>query len=243
MKLSTMSLLSLALVATGCMRHPQSATAPKATAYGTAIVLSSGDKQAGAVGNLLGDPVVVQVNDAQGNGVTGAPVWCSGLNGVVCNPVSGITDSSGQFTTSVSLGGMAGRYQIVASTQDASGKRLEVKIDEIALGYQQILGHELNEQYCARCHNSESTAARVSNFDNLTTKPHSFSEGDALNKLSDEDLNAIISHGGPALNKSAEMPPFGYTLKKTDIQALIAYIRMVSDSPEVPSGSTSVKNQ
>lgn len=229
MKSTTPALIALALAMTGCMRHSQSAAAPKATAYGTAIVLSSGDKQIAGVGNLLGDPVVVQVNDAQGNGVTGAPVWCTGPNGAVCNPVSGVTDSSGQFTTSVSLGGMAGRYQITAATQDASGKRVEVKVDEVALGYQQMLGHELNEQYCARCHNSESTAARVSNFDNLTAKPHSFNEGETLNKMSDDDLLAIISHGGPALNKSAEMPPFGYTLKKPDIQALIAYIRAVSD--------------
>jgi hypothetical protein len=27
------------------------------------------------------------------------------------------------------------------------------------------------------------------------------------------------------------MPPYGYTLSKTDMQALIAYIRMVSDPP------------
>jgi len=27
------------------------------------------------------------------------------------------------------------------------------------------------------------------------------------------------------------MPPYGYTLSKTEIQGLIAYIRMVSDPP------------
>jgi mono/diheme cytochrome c family protein len=243
MKPITVSLILFALMFGGCSRHRQAAPAPKATAYGTAIVLSSGDKQIAGVGNILSDPLVVQVNDAQSNGVTGAPVWCSGPNGASCNPASGITDSSGQFTTAVSVGGMAGRYQISASTQDATGKHVKVKVDEIALGYQQTLGHELNEQYCARCHNSESTAARVSNFDNLTTKPHQFSEGDTLNKMSDTDLTAIISHGGPALSKSAEMPPFGYTLGKSDIQALIAYIRAVSDPPFRPTGVVYAKAQ
>ena len=138
---------------------------------------------------------------------------------------------------------MAGRYQITALTKDAGGKQVEVKIDEIALGYQQTVGHELNEQYCARCHNSESTAARVSNFDNLSTKPHPFNEGDTLNAMSDDDLTAIISHGGPALNKSAEMPPFGYTLSKSDIQALISYIRAVSDPPYKPTGLVYAKAQ
>jgi hypothetical protein len=32
-------------------------------------------------------------------------------------------------------------------------------------------------------------------------------EGDALGKMTDADLTAIIRHGGPALNKSALMPP------------------------------------
>jgi mono/diheme cytochrome c family protein len=233
-----------ALVLSGCKHYQQSAPPPpKATAYGTAIVLSSGDRQIAGVGNTLGDPLVLQVNDPQGNGVTGAPVWCSGPHGASCNPASGITDSSGQFTTSVTMGEMAGRYQITAATQDASGKRTEVKVDEIALGYQQTLGHELNEQYCAPCHNSESSAARVSNFDNLTTKPHQFSEGDTLNKMSDDDLSAIIGHGGPALSKSAEMPPFDYTLGKSDIQALIAYIRAVSDPPYRPTGLVYAKTQ
>ncbi len=243
MKLTTMSLILLAFMLSACGGRKGTAPAPKATAYGTAIVLSSGDKQMSEVGHSLGDPVVVQVNDAQGNGVAGAPIWCSGPSGAVCNPASGVTDSSGQFSTTVSVGGLSGRYQITAFTQDASGKHLEVKVEEIALGYQQTVGRELNEQYCARCHNPESTAARVSNFDNLTTKPHPFNEGDTLNKLSDDDLMAITSHGGPALSKSAEMPPFGYTLSKSDLQALIAYIRAVSDPPYRPTGVVYAKAQ
>src|SRR5207302_901905 len=105
-----------------------------------------------------------------------------------------------------------------------------LKIEEIALGYQQTLGRRLNEQYCDRCHNAESTAERVSNYDNLEVKPHPFTEGETLDKLSDADLTAIITYGGPALNKSALMPAWGNTLKKTDVQALIGYIRAVSDS-------------
>ena len=47
--------------------------------------------------------------------------------------------------------------------------------------------------------------------------------------MSDADLNSIIAFGGPALNKSPLMPPYGYTLTKPQMQALIAYIRLVSD--------------
>jgi mono/diheme cytochrome c family protein len=214
----------------GCSR---SSTAnypmPKATAYGAAIVESSGGKQVAEVGTALPQPVVVQVNDEQGNGVAGALVVLRGPNGVYIEPSAGLTDSSGQFTSNVSLGTVPGRYQLTASTRTKSGKVVDQKLEEIALGYQEMVGSQLNDQYCARCHNPESTPERVSNYDNLDVKPHPFTEGETLNKLSDADLTAIISHGGPALNKSALMPPYGYTLSKTDMQALIAYIRMVSD--------------
>ena len=113
---------------------------------------------------------------------------------------------------------------------------MELKLVEIALGYQQSLGRRLNDQYCDRCHNSESTAERVSNYDNLEVKPHPFSEGETLNKLSDSDLTAIITNGGPALQKSPLMPAWGNTLGKSDIQALIAYIRAVSDPPSRDAG-------
>jgi mono/diheme cytochrome c family protein len=235
-------ILAIALLA-GCSRMPKTAAGPAATAYGTAIVLSGGDKQIGSVGAILDQPVLVQVNDAQGNGVSGAPVWFSAPNGAKLDPSYGITDSSGQVTTAATLGGMAGRYQITAFTKDSSGKRIDLKVEEIALGYQQTLGRQLNDQYCGRCHNPESTPERVSNLDNLTTKPHPFAEGDTLNKLSDQDLVAIISHGGPALSRSAEMPPFGYTLTKSDIQALVAYIRAVADPPYQPTGLVYANNR
>lgn len=228
-------LLSIALLAASCSRKVES-SAPKPTAFGAAIVESSGGKQLAQTGTPLPQPVVVQVNDEQGAGVTGALVEFSAAPGVTFDPASALTDSSGQVTTNISLGGMAGRYEITASTLDKSHKRVELKLEEIALGYQQTLGRRLNDQYCDRCHNPESTAAKVSNYDNLEIKPHPFTEGDTLNKLTDPDLAAIITYGGPALNKSALMPAWGNTLKKSDVQALIAFIRAVADPPSRSAG-------
>jgi len=234
--------ISAGLLSTGCARKTLSAPAPKAGAYGSALVESSGGKQVAAVGTILPQPVVVQVNDQQGNAVPGAPVAFSGPAGVTLDPVSGVTDSSGQFATNVSLGEMAGRYQITAKTVNKAQKRVELKLEEIALGYQQVLGWQLNDQYCDRCHNSESTPERVSNYDNLEVKPHPFREGGTLNKMGDSELTAIINHGGPALNKSPLMPPYGYTLSKTEIQALISYIRAISDPPYKTPGLVYAKN-
>ena len=223
--------LAVGLVFSGCARTPLSNTASKATKSISALVEVSGGKQAGAAGNTLPQPVVVQANDDQGNPVPGALVSIRGPRDTMFDPPSGPTDSSGQFTTNLSLGGMAGRYQLIVSTHDEAGKPIELKIEEIALGYEEILGREMSEKYCARCHNQESTPERLSNYDNLAVKPHAFNEGDALNPISDADLTAIIEHGGPALNKSPLMPPYDYTLSKAEIHALISYIRMISDPP------------
>jgi len=217
------------ILSLSCSRQTANSPNLKPTAFGAAIVESSGGKQTAQTGSLLPQPVVVQVNDEQGTAVAGALVEFSPAPGVVLDPLGGFSDSSGQVSTNVSLGGMAGRYQIVAFTTNKSHTKVGVKIEEIALGYQQTLGRHLNDQYCERCHNPESTVERVSNYDNLEVKPHPFSEGDTLNKMSDADLTAIISHGGPALNKSALMPAWGNTLSKSDVQALISYIRAVSD--------------
>jgi mono/diheme cytochrome c family protein len=237
------ALLLLAICgAVSCSRQTASAPLPKPTAFGAAIVESSGGKQIAQAGTPLPQAVVVQVNDEQGTAVPGALVEFTAASGVTFDPPNGLTDPSGQLATNVSLGGMAGRYEFTASTIDKAKKKVSLKIEEIALGYQQTLGRQLNDQYCDRCHNPESTVERVSNFDNLEIKPHPFTEGDTLNKISDADLASIISHGGPALNKSAFMPAWGNTLSKSDIQALISYIRAISDPHSANAGPVYAKN-
>jgi mono/diheme cytochrome c family protein len=213
-----------------CARRP-AVPEEKPEAFGTALVSVSGEKQTAAVGAQLEQPVVVQVNDAQGAAVAGALVRFAGPDGVTFHPDHGLTGSDGQFTTNVSLGGVHGHYEIVAATPAAAGKRAEVRVDEISLGYQETLGKQLNETHCIRCHDSESTPERVSNQGNLEAKAHSFTDGAVLNAMSDATLVAIISHGGAALNKSAEMPPYGNTLNKAEIDALVAFLRAVEDPP------------
>jgi mono/diheme cytochrome c family protein len=227
---------TIALFASGCSHSAKEPEALKATGTGSAIVESSGGKQIGYIGMPLDQPLVVQVNDANGSGVTGAAVYFSGPAGVNITPEAALTDSSGQATTNVSLGSQAGRYKLTATTHDASGKNVQIQIEEIGLGYQQTLGAQLNATYCIRCHDPESTPQRVSNMDNLAVKPHSFTEGDTLNKMSDADLTAIITHGGAALNKSNLMPTWGYTLSRSEVAALVSYIRAVADPPYQAGG-------
>jgi len=128
------TILGCLAVLAGCGR-PKTAPVPQATAHGAALVEVSGGKQVAQAGMMLDQPVVVQVNDAQNNAVAGAAVVFRGPAGVSFNPASGLTDSSGQFSTVVTLGGVASRYAIRATTTDAGGKNIELKLEEIALGY------------------------------------------------------------------------------------------------------------
>jgi mono/diheme cytochrome c family protein len=235
------ALLALA-VATNCARKAAENTRPEAKAFGATLVEVSGGKQIAAIGTALDQPLVVQVNDAQGAAVAGAAVSFHAAGGATVTPAEGLTGSDGQLTVSVALGGVAGRYQVLAGTRDKAGKTIELRSEELALGYQQNLGRQLNDRYCSRCHDPESTAERVSNHDNLNAKPHAFTEGDFLNKMSEADLANIITHGGAALNKSPEMPPYGSTLNKADIEALAAYIRAVADPPYRSKGLVYAKN-
>ncbi len=227
-------LLLLSLV--GCTKHTAAPKSAKPT-NAAAIVEVSGGKQAGRLGAALDQPIVVQANDPQGNPVEGAFITIATPTGASADPESGLTDSSGQFTSTVSSPGVAGHFQVIATTTEAGGKPIRLTLDEIGLGYQEILGDQLNRLYCARCHDSESTPERVSNMDNLDPKPHAFTEGETLNKISDADLNLIISRGGAALNKSSSMPPYGYTLSKSDIEALVSYIRAIADPPYKHAGT------
>ncbi len=233
--------LGIALISAGCARRNVQAAGPAASGFGAALVESSGGKQIASAGTTLPQPLVVQVNDDQGAAVAGALVQFHGPAGTSFDPPQMLTDSSGQATTNVMLGSMAGRYQLLATTMTKAHKAVDLKVDEIALDYQRAWGQTLDDKYCSRCHSPESTPERVSNYDNLAVKPHPFTEGDTLNKISDADLLAIISHGGPALNKSPLMPPYGYTLSKAEMQALIAYIRTISDPPYQTSGMVYAK--
>ena len=221
----------LVALSISCSRRPAEPVAKPPAATPSAIVEVSGGKQVSTVGTQLDQPLVVQVNNSQGAPVAGAPVRFRSANGVVFQPVSGVTGSDGQFTFAVTLGSLAGRYQIAVSTMGTGGKVIETRITELALGFEENKGRQLGDFYCARCHDPESTPERVSNHDNLVAQPHAFDDGAFLNKISDGDLLAMISHGGPALGKSAEMPPYENTLNKADIAALVAYIRAVADPP------------
>lgn len=219
----------VALLLAGCARN-SAPKPPSPTAYGSQIIAVSGEKQFAGFGSALPQPVVVQVNGADGNPVAGALVSFKG-EGIEFNPAQSLSDSSGQVTAAVRVGFASGDYQVTAETPKQGGGTAAVTVREIALGYEATLGKTVNDRYCIRCHDQESTPERVSNFDNLSPAPHQFSDGAAYNHLQDPELLNIINHGGPALGKSPQMPAYGATLKPAEIKAVAAYIRAIADPP------------
>lgn len=230
MRVRSMHCVLLALLLSGCslQRASDKSAVPKPLA--SQLVEVSGGKQISGVGATLPDPLVVQVNGADGSPVAGVQVAFRG-EGLKFTPSVATSDSSGQVSVSVQLGAAPGNYQVVGEAAKAGGGTVAVDIREVALGYEQKLGREVNNKHCIRCHDQESTPERVSNFDNLSPAPHVFSDGAFLNGLSDADLIKIITYGGPALQKSAANPAFAGTLTPAEIKAVVAYIRAIADPP------------
>jgi mono/diheme cytochrome c family protein len=228
MKLLRIAVLAQLALLAGCRHSGPQSLQPKA--YGAQITEVSGSKQVAQVGSTLAQPVVVQVNGADGNPVNAALVTFHG-DGMQFTPAQTLTDSSGQASATAQVGFAAGDYQVTAETPKSGGGSATLSLREIALGYEQTLGKAVNENYCIRCHDSESTPERVSNLDNLSPAPHQFTDGAALNRMADADLSNMIAHGGLALGKSPQMPAYGATLKPGEIKAVIAYIRAVADPP------------
>jgi len=171
-----------------------------------------------------------------------ALVRFTGAGSVGFQPDRGLTGSDGQFTTNVSLGSVAGQYQIVASTTDSSGKRAEVRIEEIALGYQELLGQQLNQVHCIAATIPNPPRSECPIMINLT------GQGPCVYGRSSPEPDERCEPGrhdqpcGAALNKSAEMPPYGNRLTKVEIDALTAFIRAVADPPYRPQGVFDASN-
>ena len=82
-------------ITSACSRHAAGPAEAPPKAFGAALVLVGGDKQAAGVGSALDQPVVVQVNDEKGTAVAGALVRFAGAGGVIFDPDRGLTGSDG----------------------------------------------------------------------------------------------------------------------------------------------------
>ena len=145
------------------------------------------------------------------------------------------------------LGALAGcRPKGATEARDPLRNAFELVVDasdsakSVPLTYQQAQGKRVFETYCIWCH-ADATPAGPSNRSNVTPTPALISDGAALNGLSDEYMQNIITLGGSGLGKSAMMPPYGETLKEDEIRAVIAYARAVAQPRYEPVAGPKTK--
>jgi mono/diheme cytochrome c family protein len=125
---------------------------------------------------------------------------------------------------------------VAKSSASAYGEEIDWNNPQksIPLNYQQSQGQRIFYSNCVWCH-ADSTPAGPSNRANLNPSPALANDGAALNSLSNEYLQNIITLGGSALSKSAMMPPWGKTLKPDEIRGVIAFMRAIAQPPYTQS--------
>ncbi len=85
-------------------------------------------------------------------------------------------------------------------------------------------GEKLYAHYCGPCHGIKGDGKGF-NAKNLDPRPASHADAEFMSKRTDKDLFDAISGGGRAVGKAALMPPWGNTLDKNQINALVKYLR------------------
>ena len=103
-------------------RRPRPEASPQSTfthtaepANPTALVLVSGDAQSGGIGAVLAAPLVVRLEDDNGNGVGGKQItWVVSSGGGSVNPTNIATDPNGLASTVWTLGSTVGQKNVTA---------------------------------------------------------------------------------------------------------------------------------
>jgi len=95
---------------------------------------------------------------------------------------------------------------------------------------------EMWDAWCARCH-AQDGSGKVPE-PTITVEPMDFTDCKVTSPEPDADWELAISHGGPAVGLSNEMPAFGDSLTPGQIRGFVAHMRMMCKDDGWPSGNT-----
>ncbi len=89
----------------------------------------------------------------------------------------------------------------------------------------QAKGKKIYKQYCTICHGEEGRGDGFNAF-NLNPRPADLTE---ICKVREEKyIIKVITDGTKAVGKSSLCPPYGRTIRKEDINAIILYLKTFS---------------
>ncbi|MBI4540868.1 MAG: c-type cytochrome [Gemmatimonadetes bacterium] len=94
------------------------------------------------------------------------------------------------------------------------------------MGAQARSGEALYRAYCAPCHGPDGRGDGY-NAPHLPARPVPHADSALMSRRPDDTLFDGIYAGGRILGRSHRMPAFGETLSRTEIRALVAYIRQL----------------
>jgi len=86
-------------------------------------------------------------------------------------------------------------------------------------------GKQLYDFYCAQCHGVDGAGKGPNVTPDIATTPRDFTNKAEMAKRTDNDITTVIKSGGPAISKSALMPPWGTTISDEEVAALVSYVR------------------
>ena len=94
---------------------------------------------------------------------------------------------------------------------------------------------EMWNAWCARCHATDGTGKVPT--PTVTVAPMDFSDCRLTSAEPDADWQTAITHGGPSVGLSSEMPAFGDALSQAQISEFVALIRGFCKESGWPSGN------
>jgi mono/diheme cytochrome c family protein len=122
-----------------------------------------------------------------------------------------------------------------AAPADSSFAALTASRGRTPLELSRVGGKATYDRYCLICH-GESGGGDGFNAYNVKSafgvSPTAFSDSATMAALSDSNALESIRDGGPAVGRSAAMPPWGRTLTPGEIADVWRYARSLASAPD-----------
>ncbi len=78
--------------------------------------------------------------------------------------------------------------------------------------------------YCVQCHGMDGNGKGV-NIRDMSVQPRDHTDTKSMSARSDDMIFKVIKEGGPSIDKSVLMPPWGDTLSDDEIKDMIQHLR------------------